>query len=54
MPLGMEQRMVVCMPPQNVTDIVNEFSESMGALGKEEQMELAKKAMAQFLEEKMK
>lgn len=54
MTLEKAQRMVVCMPPQNVTDIVNEFSESMGALGKEEQMELAKKAMAQFLEEKMK
>lgn len=48
------KQMVVCMSPQNVMDIVSEFSESMGAMGKEEQMELAKKAMAQFLEGKMK
>ena len=54
MTLEKARRMVVCMPPQSVTEIVNEFSESMGAMGKEEQLELAKKVMAQFLEGKTK
>lgn len=48
------RKMVVCMPPQNVNEIVDEFAESMGAVVKEEQKEAAKKMMAQFLEGIMK
>lgn len=54
MTLEKARRMVVCMHPQNVNDIVDEFAESMGTVIKEEQREAAKKAMAQFLEGIMK
>ena len=54
MTLEKARRMVVCMHPQNVNDIVDEFAESMGTVIKEEQREAAKKMMAQFLEGIMK
>jgi len=54
MTLEKARKMVVCMAPENVNDIVDEFATSMGAVVKEEQREAAKKLMAQFLEETMK
>lgn len=54
MTLEKARTMIVCMPPQSVTAIVDEFAEAMGAVVKEEQKEAAKKLMAQFLEGKMK
>lgn len=49
MTLDKARKMVACMSLQNITDIVDEFAESMGAVAKEEQMDFAKKVMAQFL-----
>lgn len=50
MTLEKARQMVVCMPPDAVETIVDEFSESMGKVIKEEYKEIAKKMMAQFLE----
>ena len=52
MTLEKARKMIVCMSIESVTEIVSEFSESMGVMAKEEKMELAKKLMAQFLENK--
>ncbi len=52
MTLEKARKMIVCMSPKDAEEIVFEFSESMGVMVKEEQMELAKKMMAQFLENK--
>jgi len=42
--------MVAHMSAQNVLEIVNEFSESMGIMEEGEMADIAKKALAQFLE----
>lgn len=50
MTLEKARTMVVHMSAQNVLDIINEFSESMGVMSEGEMADIAKKALAQFLE----
>ena len=50
MTLEKARTMVAHMSAQNVLDIVNEFSDSMGIMAEGEMADIAKKALAQFLE----
>ena len=43
------RKMIVCMNPLEVQEIVNEFSQSMGVVADGELQDAAKKVMAQFL-----
>lgn len=50
MTLEKARKMIVCMSPLEVQEIVNEFSQSMGVVADSELQESVKKVTAQFLE----